>query len=72
MNFQKHNKNIHFIPNNLLINLIQYFNQILSKKFIKIKISYINYIIINILINHHSPQTFPYINLSPHNLHSIT
>lgn len=61
----------HFMPNSLLVDLIQYFNRMLSRKFIKIKVSYVSYIVIDILINHHSPQTFPYIDLSPRDLHSV-
>lgn len=71
VDFQEHNKNIHFMPNSLLVDLIQYFNRMLSRKFIKIKVSYVSYIVIDILINYHSPQTFPYIDLSPRDLHSV-
>lgn len=73
VDFQEHNKNIHFMPNSLLVDLIQYFIRVLSRKFIKIKVSYVSYIVIDILhvINHHSPQTFPYIDLSPRDLHSV-
>lgn len=71
VDFQEHNKNIHFMPNSLLVDLIEYFNRMLSRKFIKIKVSYVSYIVIDILINHHSPQTFPYIDLSPRDLHSV-
>lgn len=71
VDFQEHNKNIHFMPNSLLVDLIQYFNRMLSRKFIKIKVAYVSYIVIDILINHHSPQTFPYIDLSQRHLHSV-
>lgn len=71
VDFQEHNKNSHFMPNSLLVDLIQYFIRMLSRKFIKIKVSYVSYIVIDILINHHSPQTFPYIDLSPRDLHSV-
>lgn len=71
VDFQEHNKNIHFMPNSLLVDLIQYLNRMLFRKFIKIKVSYVSYIVIDILINHHSPRTFPYIDLSPRDLHSV-
>lgn len=48
VDFQEHNKNIHFMPNSLLVDLIQYFNRMLSRKFIKIKVSYVSYIVIDI------------------------
>lgn len=43
VDLQEHNKSIpFFMLNSLLVDWIQYFNRMLSRKFIKIKVSYVS------------------------------